>query len=128
MSNLVKTVCIVAIFCLNASSTNAFGAVDAQVQQHTYKHARANIYSWSNIGHASSYLVILTPRGAGSSIIFNTSNTYISLSGIADGAYKVTVYGVFNNGNKSIIVQETISVGKKKNYPTTPPTQGSEDL
>ncbi len=124
MSNLVKTVCIVAIFCLNASTTNVFGAVDASSQQYISKGINTNTYSWSDIGHASSYLVVFTPRGAGASIAFYTSRNTVSLSGLAPGNYKVTVYGLFLNGNKSIIIQETIKI----NYPTTPPTQGSEDF
>lgn len=130
MSNIIKTVCIVSILCLNAFSTDVFGAVDTQEQQCVYENLKANNYSWSYRGPASSFMVVLTPRGSGSSITFNTTGNAISLAGIQQGIYRVTVHAIFHNKKTAIVVQETISVGKPNilNTPTTIPKQGNEDI
>jgi hypothetical protein len=130
ISNALKTVAALSLFCLNTSSTAVFGAVDHTYIQFESVAHNSPTYTWTNRGHASSYVVVLTPRTNGSPIIIATKNNSISLSGIANGVYRVTVYGVFSNKNTFAIVKDTILIGsnKKSEYPTTPPTQSSEDI
>lgn len=129
MSNFLTIACFFSFFGLNTATA----AVDAQanqaIQQHVDFYQTSATYTWSNIGHASSFIIVLTPRGSGSQITFASTTNHISLLGVADGTYRVTVYGVFSNKNSFVIVQDVIVIGgTKAEYPTTPPTVQSEDI
>lgn len=130
MSNLIKTTCILAIICLHTFSTNVYGAVDQPSKQCAYANLNANVYTWSYRGPAESFMVMLSPRGSGTSITFNTTGNGISLAGIDKGVYRVSVYAIFHNKKTALVVQETISIGKANttSNPTTIPKTGSEDI
>lgn len=110
VSKALSLVCICAIFSLSVLWTPANGATNYSVQQDLHLQSNAGTYSWSAHASAVSYQVVLTPRASGGPIVFNTTNTFISLAGVPSGTYDVTVYAIGTKGSSTIIVEDLIAV------------------
>ena len=104
----VPSVCFIVL--LSALCSPAYANVEYQHKQCVQLLAASSTYSWSAHASADSYQVVLTPRASGSPIVFNTTNTWISLAGVPSGVYDVTVYAVFLKASSIIIIEDIIIV------------------
>jgi hypothetical protein len=98
------------ILCLSALWTPAKTITSYPFQQHTHLSSDASTYAWSAHASALSYQVTLTPRSSSSPIIFNTTDTWISLAGVPNGTYDVIIRALFTKGNSSIITEDLVQL------------------